>query len=46
MWMSLNFSAVDNAFANSVSYDSLGRTHTQTINVNGNYNAGGNIHAG
>lgn len=46
MWMSLNFSAVDNAFANSVSYDSLGRTHTQTINVNGNYNGGGYIGAG
>jgi len=46
MWMSLNFSAVDNAFANSVTYDSLGRTVSQTLNVYGNYNGGGYIGAG
>lgn len=46
MWMNLNFSAVDNAFANSVTYDNLGRTVSQTLNVYGNYNGGGYIGAG
>jgi hypothetical protein len=37
---------MQNAFTNSVSYDDLGRTYTQTVNVNGNYNANGNLDVG
>jgi hypothetical protein len=44
MWMSGNFTLTDNAFANSITYDSLGRTISQTVNVNGNYN--GNVYIG
>jgi hypothetical protein len=39
MWCHANFTMADNAFSNSIRYDSLGRTHTQPINVNGNYNS-------
>ncbi len=46
VWMSANFSNTDNAFANSIVYDSLGRTISQTLNVNGNYNARANVGAG
>ncbi len=46
VWMSLNYSNVNNDFANSVTYDSLGRSVTQTLNVNGNYNANGYIGGG
>lgn len=45
-WMNANFSTVDNAFANSISYDSLGRTISQTVNVYGNYNGNAYIGAG
>lgn len=44
IWANLNLSAIDNAFANSVRYDSLGRTLSQTVNVDGNYN--GNAYIG
>ncbi len=44
IWTNANFMITDNAFANSVSYDSLGRTISQTLNVNGNYN--GNVYVG
>jgi hypothetical protein len=46
IWMNANFSTTDNAFANSIVYDSLGRTITQTVNVNGNYNANAYIGGG
>lgn len=39
IWANANYSVSDNAFANSVTYDSLGRTVSQTLNVDGNYNA-------
>jgi hypothetical protein len=39
VWIHINFTTVDHAFSNSIRYDSLGRTVTKTINVNGNYNS-------
>jgi outer membrane receptor protein involved in Fe transport len=42
-WMGLNFSYVNNDFATSTNYDSIGRTVSQAINVNGNYNVNGYI---
>lgn len=39
IWANANYSLTDNAFANSVAYDSLGRTVSQTVNVDGNYSA-------
>jgi hypothetical protein len=44
IWTNISFMVTDNAFANSVIYDSLGRTITQTVNVDGNYN--GNAYVG
>ena len=44
--MSGNFQHTDNAFANSTSFDSIGRTVSQTLNVNGNYNARAGISGG
>lgn len=41
-----NFSAVNQDFSNSISYDELGRTVTQTVNVNGNYNGSFNMWGG
>lgn len=46
VWMNANYSLTDNAFANSVSFDSLGRTVSKTVNVDGNYNAGGYVGGG
>lgn len=46
LWISGNFSTTDNAFANSTTFDSLGRTVSQTLNVNGNYNARAGISGG
>lgn len=46
LWISGNFSTTDNAFANSVTFDSLGRTITQTLNVNGNYFARAGVSGG
>ena len=40
IWMNANYAAVNNAFGNSISYDSQGRTITKTINTDGNYNGG------
>lgn len=37
IWSNVNYSLTNNAFANNTSYDSIGRTLTQTINVDGNY---------
>ncbi|MGZ4059176.1 MAG: outer membrane beta-barrel protein, partial [Bacteroidia bacterium] len=46
IWMNANFIKTDNAFANSIAYDSLGRTITKTENVNGNYSANAYIGGG
>lgn len=44
VWANVNFDLVNNAFANSSNFDSIGRTVSQTINVDGNYN--GNFYVG
>ncbi|HEX8517849.1 MAG TPA: outer membrane beta-barrel family protein [Bacteroidia bacterium] len=46
IWCNGNFSITDNAFANATTYDSIGRTISQTVNVDGNYNANVNIGGG
>ena len=46
IWANGNYSTTNNAFANSITYDSLGRAITKTVNVNGNYNANGYIGGG
>jgi len=46
VWSNLNFDLTNNAFGNSTEFDSLGRTISQTINVNGNYNGNFYISAG
>lgn len=38
LWMSSSYSNVSNAFTNAIEYDSIGRTITTPVNVNGNYN--------
>lgn len=38
-WMGLYASQTDNAFSNSTHYDSIGRTLSQAVNVNGNMSA-------
>lgn len=38
-WTDADYSITNNAFTNSIEYDSIGRTITTPINVNGNYNA-------
>ncbi len=38
IWASVNFSTINNAFSNSTKYDSIGRTISKPINVNGDYN--------
>ncbi len=40
-WMGLNYYYTNNDFSNSTVYDSIGRTVSKTINVNGNYSYGG-----
>ncbi|MFL5763396.1 MAG: TonB-dependent receptor [Bacteroidia bacterium] len=46
VWANLNYNTTQNAISNSIRYDSIGRTITQAVNVNGNYNAGGYFGAG
>jgi hypothetical protein len=41
VWMNVYYNNTQHAFTNAITYDSLGRTITQTVNVNGNYTAGG-----
>ncbi len=43
VWFMANFGTIDNAFSNSITYDSIGRTYTQTVNVDGNYNSNANL---
>ncbi len=40
-WLGLNYNLINNDIANSTSYDSIGRTLSKAINVNGNYSLGG-----
>lgn len=42
-WASINYRTVNNAFSNSINYDTIGRTITIPINVNGNHNANANV---
>ena len=46
IWTNANYSITDNAFANSIVYDSLGRTISQSVNVDGNYNASAYVGGG
>ncbi len=46
IWFSAHFNSMNDAFANSIVYDSLGRTISQTVNVNGNYNSGAYVGGG
>ncbi|MBA3705304.1 MAG: TonB-dependent receptor, partial [Bacteroidetes bacterium] len=46
IWASANFVTTNNAFTNVITYDSIGRTVTQPINVNGNYNGYAYVGAG
>jgi hypothetical protein len=40
-WMGFNYNYTNNGFTSATSYDSIGRTVSKTINVNGNYSYGG-----
>lgn len=40
-WMGFNYNFINNDIVNSTTYDSIGRTISQAINVNGNYNMNG-----
>ena len=42
-WAGCNYNYANNDFSNSTVYDSIGRTVSQTINVNGNYSYGGYV---
>jgi hypothetical protein len=45
-WSSMNYSLVQDAFANSTTFDNLGRMTSQTINVDGNASASVNMGGG
>jgi outer membrane receptor protein involved in Fe transport len=45
-YASLSFNTISNDFGSSTTYDDEGRTITQVVNVNGNYNGGGSIGMG
>lgn len=42
-WLGFSYSYTNNDIVNSSSYDSIGRTISQAVNVNGNYNLNGYI---
>ncbi len=46
IWSNVAYTVTDNAFANSIVYDSLGRTISKTVNVDGNYDANAYIGGG
>lgn len=46
IWSSVNYSTTNNGFSNSIIYDSIGRTITTPVNVNGNFDGGAYIGAG
>jgi outer membrane receptor protein involved in Fe transport len=41
VWVGFNLSFTDNDISNSVTYDSIGRTISQAVNVQGNYRSSG-----
>jgi len=41
MWAGVYFTFTNNDFSNSSTYDNIGRTISQTVNVNGNYRGNG-----
>ena len=40
LWVNLRYNTTSNAFTNNIEYDTIGRTITTPVNVNGNYNTG------
>ncbi|MES2515750.1 MAG: TonB-dependent receptor [Bacteroidota bacterium] len=42
-WMGFNYNYTNNDIVNSTTYDSIGRTISKAVNVNGNYNMSGYI---
>jgi outer membrane receptor protein involved in Fe transport len=40
-WLGINYNYTNNDIINSTAFDSIGRTISQAVNVNGNYNVGG-----
>jgi hypothetical protein len=44
LWSSLSYNYIQHAFSNAVQFDAFGRTLSQTINVEGNYNV--NLYVG
>ncbi|MES2284795.1 MAG: outer membrane beta-barrel family protein [Bacteroidota bacterium] len=45
LWSSASYSTTNNGFSNSIIYDTIGRTITTSVNVNGNYDASANLGA-
>ncbi len=43
IWASASYSTTNNDFSNSILFDSIGRTITTPVNVNGNYDGGATI---
>ena len=43
IWTSANYAITNNGFSNSIIYDSIGRTITTPVNVNGNFDGGVNF---
>ena len=43
IWASASYSTTNNAFSNSILFDSIGRTITTPVNVNGNYDGSASI---
>jgi len=46
IWSNINYNITNNAFSNSTRYDSIGRTISQTVNVDGNYSINGYVGGG
>lgn len=46
MWTNIDYSLTDNGFSNSTTYDSIGRTISKTVNVDGNYTLSGYLGGG
>ncbi len=44
IWCTVDFTSTDRAFSNAIFTDSLGRTATKTINVDGNYNGNASLY--
>lgn len=46
VYAGINYSLTNNGFSNSTAYDSIGRTISQTVNVDGNYTLSVNVGGG